>query len=343
MPGLLRKTAGLAASYEVVLTPLYATAAILVGFVSVVWGADRFVHGAAALATNAGISRLVIGLTIVAFGTSAPEMLVSAMAAWAGSPQMGIGNAIGSNVTNTTLVLGAAAIVRPLQIHSRILLRELPVLLGITIVAWAFLWDGNLSRAEGLVLLGGMFLLVFWIGLQARKEASEGADPMAVALDSEIPAPEPTWRALLAFLGGLVFLLLGSRILVWGAVGIARGLGVSEFVIGLTLVALGTSLPELAASIAAARRNEQDIAVGNVVGSNMFNLLGVLSLPGIIRPDAVVSRVVVTRDFPIMFAVTVLLLLLALAGTPHSLGRRRGSLLVCVFVVYFVMLFARPS
>jgi cation:H+ antiporter len=301
------------------------------------------VYGAAGLAKGLGVSPLVIGLTIVAFGTSAPEMLVSGMAAWAGSPQMGIGNAIGSNITNVTLALGAAALVRPLRVHSRLLIRELPVLLGIMVVAWIFLWNDRLSRAEGIILLVGMVVLVIWIGVQGRREPDQDADPLTAGLGDETPRSLPTWKSLLWLTTGLVCVLVGSRALVWGAVGIARGVGVSELVIGLTLVALGTSLPELTASIAAARRNEQDIAVGNVVGSNMFNLLGVLGLPGVIRPDAPVDHAVVTRDFPIMFGVTVLLIVIALTNKTSHISRKTGFLLVCLFIVYFVMLFVQPS
>ena len=327
---------------EVVLTLFYAIAAVIVGFVAVVWGADRFVYGAAGLASNFGVSRLVIGLTIVAFGTSAPEMLVSGMAAAAGSREMGIGNAVGSNITNVTLVLGAAALVHPLTVHSRLLIREIPVLFLSMAVGWAFLWDGELSRVEGIILLCGMFVLIAWISMQGRKQRTEHTEtPSGGFEDDEIPDSMPTAKAVATFLVGLVFLLIGSRVLVWGAVGIARGLGVSELIVGLTLVALGTSLPELAASVAAARHGEPDIAVGNVVGSNMFNLLGVLALPGIIAPGSV-DRSVVVRDFPIMVGVTLLLLLMALNERNH-IGRKRGVTLIVVFIIYFVALFWNPA
>ncbi len=312
------------------------------GFVALVWGADRFVYGAAGLASNLGLSRLVIGLTIVAFGTSAPEMLVSGMAAMAGSREMGVGNAVGSNITNVTLVLGAAALVQPLSIHSRLLIREIPILFLSMAVAWAFLWDGELSRVEGLLLLFGMFLLVAWIGSQGRKTDPGYSDPPPGAFDDDdIPDSLPTAKAIVLFSIGLVLLLAGSRVLVAGAIWIARDLGVSELVVGLTLVALGTSLPELAASVTAARRGEQDIAVGNVVGSNMFNLLGVLALPGIIAPGEV-DRSIIVRDFPIMVGVTLLLLLMAVNERSH-IGRKRGIALILVFVIYFVMLFWNPS
>ncbi len=307
------------------------------GFIAVVWGADRFVYGGAGLASNLGISRLVIGLTIVAFGTSAPEMLVSGMAAASGSRAMGIGNAVGSNITNVTLVLGAAAMVSPLTVHSRLLIREIPLLFVAMAVGWAFLYDLELSRAEGFALMAGLFALVFWIGIEARKET--GNDELAASFeDDDIPSSLPTGNAVASFSIGLVALLVGSRVLVWGGVSLARGLGVSELVIGLTLVALGTSLPELAASVAAARRGEQDIAVGNVVGSNLFNLLGVLALPGIIAPGAV-DRAIIVRDFPIMVGVTLLLVVLARNKRSH-IGHKRGITLVITFVIYFVALFS---
>jgi cation:H+ antiporter len=313
-----------------------------VGFIAVVWGADRFVYGSAGLASNLGVNRLVIGLTIVAFGTSAPEMLVSGMAAAAGSREMGIGNAIGSNITNVTLVLGAAALVHPLRIHSRLIIREIPVLFLCMALAWFFLSDGELTRTEGFILLAGMFVLIGWISMQGRKQQAEEPEASTGGFgDDDIPDTLSTTKAVAIFSVGLVFLLVGSRVLVWGAVGIAGDLGVSELVVGLTLVALGTSLPELAASVAAARRGEDDIAVGNVIGSNMFNLLGVLALPGIIAPGAV-NSVVITRDFPIMGGVTLLLLLMALNEHNH-IGRKRGITLILVFIAYFVVLFLSPS
>ena len=326
---------------EDLLTLLYAIAAVIAGFVAVVWGADRFVYGAAGLANNFGVSRVIIGLTVVAFGTSAPEMLVSSMAAASGSREMGIGNAIGSNITNVTLVLGASAMAGALSVHSRLLAREIPILFVATGVAWWFLWDGDLSRAEGLVLLGGLLAMLGWLSVEGARERG-GADNGAIGFDDPyIPDSLPTLQAVALFLVGLICLLIGSRVLVWGSVQLAIALGVSELVVGLTLVALGTSLPELAASLVAARRGEDDLAVGNVVGSNIFNLLGVLSLPGIIAPGEV-SRLVVVRDFPIMLGATLLLVFLAV-NEANRIGRWRGLTLVVVFIVYFVMLFVQPS
>jgi cation:H+ antiporter len=324
---------------EVALTLFYATTAVIVGFIAVVWAADRFVYGAAGLARNWGVSRVVIGLTVVAFGTSAPEMLVSGMAAASGSGEMGIGNAIGSNITNVTLVLGAAAVVGTLGIHSRLLVREIPILFLAMGSSWWFLWDGFLSRAEGIILFAGLFCVVAWLSFQGAKERADAT--VQVFEDDDIPESLPTAKAVSLFFLGLIVLLVGSRVLVWGSVQLALALGVSELVVGLTLVALGTSLPELAASVAASRRGEQDIAVGNVVGSNIFNLLGVLALPGIIAPGHV-SHAIVIRDFPIMLGATLLLLFMAL-NEANEIGRRRGVALVIVFVIYFVMLFLQPS
>ncbi|MGD8318169.1 MAG: calcium/sodium antiporter [Myxococcales bacterium] len=326
--------APLSFAQEVSLNLSFATAAVIGGFVAVVWGADRFVYGAAGLARNLGVSRIVIGLTIVAFGTSAPELLVSGMAAAAGSREMGVGNAVGSNVTNCTLVLGAAALAGPLSVHSRLLIREIPILFLSMGLAWWFLWDGVLSRTEGFILLTGMILLVAWISAEARLEQGEASVAVGSDLEHDIPDSLPAIKAIGLFLVGLVCLLVGSRVLVWGAVAIAHDLGVSELVVGLTLVALGTSLPELAASVAAARRNEPDIAVGNVVGSNIFNLLGVLALPGIIAPGHV-DRSVIHVDFPIMVGVTILLLMVAI-NHENRIARKAGIALIVVFVIYFV-------
>ncbi len=324
------------------LTLLYPIAAVIVGFIAVVWGADRFVYGSAGVARNLGVSRLVIGLTIVAFGTSAPEMLVSGMAAAAGSAQMGIGNAIGSNITNVTLVLGAAALVSPMSVHSRLLLREIPILLLAMAMAWAFLWDGRLTRVEGLSLFAGLVAVAAWLTFAALRGQAGDAGALTEGLDDdEIPDSLPSAKAVGLWTIGLVCLLVGSRVLVWGAAGIARDLGVSELVVGLTIVALGTSLPELAASVAAARRGEDDIAIGNVVGSNIFNLLGVLALPGVIAPGEV-DRSVMVRDVPIMVG-TALLMLFMVVSKQSQLGRKRGTVLLLLFVAYFVMLFAFPS
>ena len=319
---------------------LLPLAAIVVGFVALVWGADRFVAGASATAANLGVSTLVIGLTIVGFGTSAPEMLVSAMAASTGAGSLAVGNAIGSNITNTALVIGAAALVAPLTVHSKILRRELPLLCGIVILAWALLFDGDLTRVDGAVLLVGLVLLVAFMIGQGMRDA-RGGDPLEAEFEGEIPKGMPLWLAIVWTLVGLALLLGSARLVVWGAESIARDLGVSELVIGLTVVAIGTSLPELAASVAAAMKNEHDIAIGNVVGSNMFNLLCVLALPGAIAPGPV-DAPVLSRDFPVMAGLTVLLLVLARGFRVRSqVTRPAGALLIACFVAYLVLLFVQ--
>jgi cation:H+ antiporter len=318
---------------------VYASLAAIFGFLGVAWGADRFVFGAAGLARNLGVSTLVIGLTIVAFGTSAPEMLVSGVAAWEDLPAMGIGNAVGSNITNVTLVLGSAAVARPLRVASRLLRRELPILLSIMFVTYSFLANGVLSRLEGIALLLGMAVLVGWIIYLGLHEAPNDPDPLTHGLE-EIPELLPSGRATLWAVIGLLTLLAGSRLLVWGAQELALSIGVSDLVIGLTVVAFGTSLPELAASVAAARRNEDDIAIGNVVGSNMFNLLGVLGLPGVIAPGPIDPEVL-SRDFPVMIGVTLLLVLMSRGDRQHHIGLSQGMLLLVLYFGYTTLVFLR--
>ncbi|HJK99327.1 MAG TPA: calcium/sodium antiporter [Polyangiaceae bacterium LLY-WYZ-14_1] len=293
-------------------------AAILGGFAILVWGADRFVDGAAVTAEKLGISRLVIGLTVVAFGTSAPEVIVSAMAALQGNGGLSIGNAIGSNVCNAGLVVGAAALVTPLKVQSKVLRREFPILFAAMLGAWALLGDGELGRLDGGLLLLG---LAAYLGHLVR-ESLLAARREPDAIEAELAADPPdlsTPGALLSLSVGLVVLLAGSNALVWGASEAARVFGVSELVIGLSVIALGTSLPELAASVASALRDEPDLALGNVIGSNLFNLLAVLALPGLLSPGPV-TPAVMSRDLPAMVGITVLVFVSA------GLGRRRGTI-----------------
>jgi len=311
--------------------------AVIGGFILLVWSADRFITGAAALARDLGVSPLIIGLTIVGFGTSVPEILVSGMAAWAGEPGLAIGNAIGSNIANMGLVLGSAALLRPLAVRSQTLRREFPMLFAVMLLALALLWDGRLGRVDGAILLAALVLLMGWLVRQGLRE--RGYDPMAREYSAEIPSQMPLGRALLLVAVGLGALLISSRLLVWGAVNIAHLLGVSDLVIGLTVVAIGTSLPELAASVLGALRNEPDIAIGNVLGSNMFNLLAVMGLPGLIHPLAVPAEVL-RRDFPIMGAFTVALFLMAYGFRgPGRLNRIEGALLLCGFIAYMGLLY----
>jgi cation:H+ antiporter len=318
---------------------LLSLIAIAAGFALLIWGADRFVDGAAALARNLGVPPLVIGLTIVGMGTSAPELLVSGLAAAQGNPGLGIGNAIGSNVANIGLVLGTTALIAPLSVHSRLLQRELPLLLIAMLFGYFVLADGRLQRVEGLALLCGLALILAWMVYSARRAGRQEA----IAEELELPQAMSTARATLLFVLGLVILLVGSKFLVWGAVDIAERLGVSDLVIGLTIVAIGTSLPELAASIISARRGEPDIALGNVVGSNLFNVLGVLGLPGLIAPGPVPSEVL-SRDYPVMLGLTVLLFVFAfsLRNGERHINRVEGGLLLAAFIGYEIWIYLSP-
>ncbi|HFD81436.1 MAG TPA: calcium/sodium antiporter [Gammaproteobacteria bacterium] len=311
--------------------------AIVIGFALLVWGADRFVMGAAGTARNLGVSPLLIGLTIVGFGTSAPEMLVSAVAALQGNPGLAVGNAIGSNITNIGLILGITALVVPLDIHSSMVRRELPLLLATVAAAYLLLHDGILGLGDGLLLLGGLAVLLGWvvhIGLSSRDK-----DPIAAEYEAEIRLDLGLGQSLFWLLAGILVLIASSRLLVWGATGVAQHFGVSDLVIGLTIVALGTSLPELAASVVSALKNEPDIAIGNVVGSNMFNLLAVLGLPGVIHP-APVDPEVLSRDFPVMAAMTLALLLMAwgLRGRGR-INRPEALLLLAGYIGYQTLLY----
>jgi cation:H+ antiporter len=315
---------------------LWSFLAVVAGFALLVWGADRFVIGAAALARNLGISTLIIGLTIVGFATSAPEMLVSSMAAWEGNPGLGIGNAIGSNIANIALVLGVTAMIKPMTIHSGVLQREYPLLFIATLFALILMLDQSLSRLDGALLLLMLFFIIYWIVQIALHSRTK--DPMAVEYETEIPADISTNMAIGYLLLGLIILLASSRLLVWGAVNIAQYYGISDLVIGLTIIAIGTSLPELAASVVSAFKGEHDIAIGNVIGSNMFNILGVLGLPGLIHPLEV-DPAVLHRDFPLMVGLTIGLFFLAQGlRKPGRLSRGEGVLLSGAFIAYLLYL-----
>lgn len=320
--------------------------AILAGFILLVWSADRFVLGASGIALNFGVSPLIIGLTIVGFGTSAPEMIVSGVAAYEGTPNLAVGNALGSNITNIALVLGVTALVSPLMVNSKILKREYPIMFLIMIIVWALLWDGVLSHTDGYILILGMFALMTFITLMGIQESrhkknnhTRDEDPLEQEFAEEIPTDISTARAFLWLLVGLVILLVSSRLLVWGAVNIAHEYQVSDLVIGLTIVAIGTSLPELAASITSALKNEHEMAIGNIIGSNMFNLLGVLGIPGIMT-GAILEPSVLDRDYPVMMVLSVLLFIFAYGFRGKGkINRLEGSLLLLCYIAYMVVIY----
>jgi len=314
---------------------------IIGGFILLVWGADRLVAGASAMARNLGVSPLIIGLTIVAFGTSAPELVVSAVAASRGNPGLAVGNAIGSNIANIGLILGITAVVYPLKVESETLKREYPLLLLIMIASFIMAADLNYSRTEGWLLLTGLAALVVWMVRYGLRRGPE--DPLAEEFAAEIPSDMPTRTAVMWLIIGLIILPLSSRFLVEGAITIARAMEVSEVVIGLTIVAFGTSLPELAAALTSALREEDDLAIGNIIGSNMFNILGVLGIAATIQPVAV-DALMLRQDFPVMFLLTVLLFFMAYGiHGPGRISRKSGLLLLTIYFTYQAMIWVTAT
>lgn len=315
---------------------LMAIGAIIAGLVLLVWSADKFVEGSATTASHFGMPPLLIGMVVVGFGTSAPEMAVSALAASQGNPGLALGNAYGSNITNIALILGITALLAPIAVHSQVMRKELPVLILVTAFAGWQLWDGELSRLDAVGLIVVFVALLGWSIYQGIKQPG---DAMAHNMTDELKAhAKPLRKAILWLVIGLLLLIVSSRILVWGAVDLATAFGISDLVIGLTIVAIGTSLPELASSIIAARKGEHDLALGNILGSNLFNTLAVVSIAGLIAPMSVAPEVL-SRDFPIMAALTLVLFAMGYGfRRPGRINRLEGAALLLAFVGYTVYL-----
>ena len=314
---------------------LLSVMAIILGFGLLVWGAERFVHGAAAIAQNLGVSPLIIGLTVVGIGTSAPEILISIVAAYQGNPALAVGNALGSNITNIALVLGITAIIIPLTVKSETLRREYPIMFIIMLVALMLVMDNHLGQMDGLILISGLFVMLYWMIQQGKKQKR---DPMEKEFEQEIPDIS-TQKALIWFFIGLVLLIVSSRGLVWGSINIAKAAGISDLVIGLTIVAIGTSLPELATSIMSALKKEHDIAIGNIIGSNMFNLLVVFGIPGLMSPHTIDSAIL-ERDFPFMIGLSIALFMTAYGFKGEGrINRYEGGLLLGGYIAYMVVLY----
>jgi cation:H+ antiporter len=309
-----------------------AIAAVIVGLALLVWSAERFVEGAAATARYFGMSALLIGMVVVGFGTSAPEMVVSALAASQGNPGIALGNAYGSNITNIALILGLTALISPIAVHSQVLRRELPILTLLTVFAAWQLWDGFLSRWDAALLLLVFAGLMGWTIMQGRNKPQ---DSLADEVSDELSQREmPLKRAIFWLIVGLLLLILSSRLLVWGAVEIAHSLGVSDLIIGLTIVAVGTSLPELASSVIAARKGEHDLALGNILGSNLFNTLAVVGIAGSISP-MVVGAEVIYRDVLVMMGLTVSLFIFGYGFKGQGrINRIEAVLLLSAYVAY---------
>lgn len=306
--------------------------AVVFGLVLLVWSADRFVEGSASTARHFGTPPLLIGMVIVGFGTSAPEMVVSALAATQGNSGIALGNAYGSNITNIALILGVTALLSPIAVHSQVLRKELPILTLVTVLAAWQLWDGEVSRRDAVVLLvvfGGLMAWTIWQGLRKK------ADVLGEEIEQELEVHSmPIRRAVFWLVLGLVLLIVSSRILVWGAVEIAHGFGISDLIIGLTIVAVGTSLPEFASSVIAARKGEHDIALGNILGSNLFNTLAVVGVAGIIHPLAGGPEIF-HRDMLVMAALTLSLFVVGYGFRgPGRINRIEGAVLLACYVGY---------
>ena len=318
---------------------LYASIILILSFAVLVWSADKFVYGASGLARNLGVSPMIIGLTIVAMGSSAPEIMVSANAALNDATDTSVGNALGSNITNILLVLGLTCLVRPLMVSSSTLRREMPILLGFSLLAWYLLSDNHLSRIEGALLLALFFGFIGFL-IYLAKHTKDKSDPLLTEAEDEIPTDLPTLNAILWVIAGLIMLPLSAHFLVDSAIVIAKFFGMSELIIGLTIIAIGTSLPELAACIAGVLKGEDDMAIGNIIGSNIFNILAVLSVGSLINPSDIDSNAA-SRDIFVMLGATLMLLFMALnfRGT-RRINRIEGGILLFGFIGYQFVLFA---
>jgi cation:H+ antiporter len=311
--------------------------AIVAGLAVLVWSADKFVDGAAVTARHFNIPPLVIGMVIIGFGTSAPELVVSAIASSQGNPGIALGNAYGSNITNIALILGIAALISPILVDSQILRKTLPILTVVTLLAAWQLLDDRISRLDAIILLLVFFALMAWTVVQGRRDQRSplANDSLGNEIVAELDAKSlPLRRAVLWTITGLLLLIASSRLLVWGAVGIAQDFGVSDLIIGLTVIAVGTSLPELASCVISARKGEHDMALGNILGSNLFNTLAVVGIAGVIHPMGV-GHEVLTRDMLVMVALTVSLFFIGYGfRTQGSINRWEGAVLVSVYVAY---------
>lgn len=317
---------------------LLAISAIISGLILLVWSADRLVEGASSLANHLGVPPLIIGITIIGFGTSAPEILVSIIAVLEGTPDIAIGNALGSNIANIGLILGVTACITPIPIAKGLLRREYPLLIIATaLLAWC-LFDGKLDQIDGLALVFTLIAILIYLVKSHRRNPDKNR--IEEELSDAIPGDMTLMKAIIWIVMGLIILVVSSKLLVWGATYIAIALGVSELIIGLTVIALGTSLPELAASIASLKKGVPDLAIGNVIGSNLFNSLAVIGLPALMT-DFSIDSDAISRDLPVVGGFTILLLCYSCcsASKVQSLSRFKGlSLLVC-FVIYQLYLY----
>ncbi len=311
----------------------------LAGLVTLIWSADKFVSGASGVAKHFGMSPLLIGMLIIGFGTSAPEMVVSAISAFEGNPGIAIGNAYGSNITNISLILGFTAVMSPIHVHSKILKKELPILLAITVLSIFLLQDLEVTRMDALILA---VVFIGVMGWSVREGIKNKNDALSHEVQEELRASAlPIGKSITVLIIGLIFLIISSRLLVYGAVGIAQALGVSDIIIGLTVVAIGTSLPELASSVVAAKKGEPDMAIGNVIGSNLFNTLAVVAIAAGIKPLRI-DQEIFHRDVTVMTVLTASLFIFAYGFKRKGrLGRAEGAVLLVCYVSYTAYLITR--
>ena len=317
---------------------------LLIALMVLVWSADKFVYGASSLARNLGVSPMIIGLTIVAMGSSAPEMMVAATASMQGNPDTAIGNAIGSNITNIALVLGITALFQPLTVSSQTVKREIPLILAVTALAYWLLTDNNFSFIEGTLLMVGFatYIITLLVITIKKTRGKPSTDPLIIEAEQDVPDAVDMKSSLLWLVVGIILLPLSASFLVDSSVFIAKAFGISDLVIGLTIIAIGTSLPELAASIASIMKKEDDLALGNIIGSNIFNILAVLPLASLIAPGPI-DPLASSRDAPYMLGVTLLLFILCFSRKVgfFRITRAKGALLLTSFIAYQVLLFSQ--
>ena len=321
---------------------ILAIVAVILGLAVLVWSADKFVDGAVGIAEFCGMSTLLIGMVIVGFGTSAPELTVSAISASQGNPEIALGNAYGSNIANIALILGTTALISPILMQRSVIRGDLPILIAVSILSIVLVWDGSVVRWNGVLLLVVFALVMgYSIWRELKKAKAEALD----AVEDESAGKQTSLgKSIFWLVLGLALLVASSRALVWGAVEIARTLGVGDLLIGLTIVAIGTSLPELASSIAAARKGENDLALGNIIGSNLFNTLAVVGLAATISPMDEIEKAVTYRDMPLMTALTVALIVLGFRRKGDGrLNRIAGAILLAVYIGYLALLIVQAT
>ena len=321
---------------------ILAIVAVILGLAVLVWSADKFVDGAVGIAEFCGMSTLLIGMVIVGFGTSAPELTVSAISASQGNPEIALGNAYGSNIANIALILGTTALISPILMQRSVIRGDLPILIAVSILSIVLVWDGSVVRWNGVLLLVVFALVMgYSIWRELKKAKAEALD----AVEDESAGKQTSLgKSIFWLVLGLALLVASSRALVWGAVEIAHTLGVSDLLIGLTIVAIGTSLPELASSIAAARKGENDLALGNIIGSNLFNTLAVVGLAATISPMDEIEKAVTYRDMPLMTALTVALIVLGFRRKGDGrLNRIAGAILLAVYIGYLALLIVQAT